>query len=166
MNVKHLSVFAAAVSAGAIVAGCTMPVDRSIGPIVGDFNGSHQSASVGVSYKEQYSVHDAFSLSLGYANPRDYDALVFQADLVSFGRIPEASQTTMYVGLGMGLATWTADSPTSHDIDFWLRVPIGVLRRFALDNGEVFFELAPTLGLNHYDSVIGFGGGVRWKIGL
>ena len=167
MSTRGILSLGCLVAVAAIFGGCRIPIDRSVGPVIGDFSGRTGSASVGVSYQEQYTVHDAFSLSLGYANPWDHDAVAFQADLTSFGRIPEASQTTLYVGLGLGMASWTADSPTEHDVDCWLRAPLGVTRRFALDNGELFLEAALTLGLDTYEApLIRYVGGVRWKIGL
>ena len=171
MSTRHslLAGAAGVALAGCMIAGCAMPIDRSLGAFTGDFMFTKEttSATIGVSYKEQYRTHEAYVLSLSYSNPRDWDALVLRADLISYGRIPEAGGSATYVGFGLGLASWTADSPTGHASDFWLRIPIGMQRRFLMDNGEVFLELAPQLGLDGYFdySTITFGGGVRWKIG-
>ena len=164
MNMKRWSI-AMVVTAGALAGGCVRPIDSSLGVAIGDFNARYNSMSGAVSYKQQYGVHEAFVVSAGYANPWDWDATTVQADLISFGRIPEGGESVVYVGFGLGLAMWTADSPTGHDVDFWLRVPLGVQRRTSADNGEFFFEGALALGLDHYEPpFITFGFGLRRTI--
>ncbi len=164
MNMKRSSIFVL-LAAGAFAAGCTRPIDSSLGVVVGDFSVDYGSAAVAASYKQQYTIHEAFVVSAGYANPWDWDATTLQADFISFGRIPEASESVVYVGFGLGLAVWGEDSPTGHDVDFWLRVPIGVLRRSSEDNGEFFIEAAVALGLDNYTApFITYGVGLRRTI--
>lgn len=160
MNVKRSSIFML-LAAGAFAGGCVRPIDKSLGVAIGDFNVPQNSMAASVTYKQQYDVHEAFVVSAGYANPWDWDAATLQADLISFGRIPEASESVVYVGFGLGLAMWTADSPEDRDVDVWLRVPLGVLRRSSADNGEVFVEGALALGLDNYSPPF-----ITYSIGL
>ncbi len=156
---------AAVAVAGLWTGACIPPPDQTLGLVLGDFSTKYSSATVGVSYKQQYSVRDAFALSFAYSNPGDWDALALRADVMSFGRIPEASQSTVYAGLGLGMATWTADSPTGQPFDVWIRLLVGVNRRFFADNGEVFIEVAPEFWLPPFPSTIGLTFGLRYKIG-
>ena len=173
MKKQRFPSFAALAAAVALsglgAAGCSGSIDRAVGVIAGDFNGRHGSATAGASYKDQFATHQAVDLTLAYANPDDFDAIVLHADFVTFGRIPEAGGTTAYVGFGLGMAMWTDDSPTERDMDFWLRAPTGFARRFWSDTGEVFFEAALQLGFDSYSDdcpFIVYGGGVRWKVGM
>ncbi len=170
MNARR-SLSSAALVAAVAVAGlwagaCVPPLDQTLGVVIGDFSARHSSMTAGVTYKQQYSVRDAFAVSLAYSNPGDWDALALRADVMSFGRIPEANSSTVYAGFGLGVARWTADSPTGNDFDWWIRLLVGVNRRFYADNGEVFIELAPEFAFDaRFPSTIGFTGGVRFKIG-
>lgn len=169
MNARR-SLSSAALVAAVAVAGlwtgaCVSPLDQTIGVVGGDFNTQYSSMTAGVTYKQMYSVRDAFAVSLAYSNPRDFDALALRADVMSFGRIPEASQSTVYAGFGLGMATWTADSPTGQPVDLWIRLLVGVNRRFFADNGEVFIEVAPEFWFEPFPSTIAFTVGLRYKIG-
>ncbi len=169
MNARRSLSFAALIAAVAVAGlwagACAPPPDQTLGMVVGDFSAKHSSMTAGVTYKQQYSVRDAFAVSLAYSNPRDWDAVALRVDVMSFGRIPEANQSTVYAGFGLGMATWTADSPTGQQVDLWLRLLVGVNRRFFADNGEVFVEVAPEFWGDPFPSTIALTFGLRYKIG-